>query len=73
MSKPWCTPEGLASVERFDVLEKDLPRGICSVRDCHRGEPVYPLAGPFGTRWLCSRHRPVWRAHYAIVERIRSL
>lgn len=61
------------AAERLDVLEDELPRGTCSVRTCGRGNPLYPWAGAFGTFWLCSRHRPLYRKHDVIVRRIRSL
>ena len=64
--------ENRLAAERLDVLEDELPRGICSVRGCER-EPRYPWAGAFGTRWLCSRHRPLYRVHDQILKRIREL
>ncbi len=64
--------EQLAASERLDVLEEDLPRGTCRVQGCER-TPTYEWAGAFGTRWLCSRHRPLYRTHDSILRRIRSL
>jgi hypothetical protein len=60
------------SAERFDVLEDELPRQACQVLGCCR-EARYEWAGAFGTRWLCSRHRPLYRAHDRILARIRRL
>ena len=64
--------EQLAACERLDVLEEELPRETCHVRSCTR-HARFEWAGAFGTRWLCSRHRPLYREHDAILRRIRSL
>ena len=62
------------AVERLDILEEDLPRGICSVRGCNRGDRLYEQAAFHGgTFYVCSRHRALYRTHARIVERIRSL
>lgn len=61
-----------AAVERLDVLETDLPREQCQVRGCER-HARYEWASAFGTRWLCSRHRPLYRVHSQIAERIRCI
>ena len=61
-----------AAVERLDVLEDEIPRAQCQVRRCER-QGRYEWAGAFGTRWLCSRHRPLYRMHDRILARIRSL
>ena len=62
------------AVERLDILEEDLPRGICSVRGCSRGDRLYEQAAFHGgTFYVCSRHRALYRTHARIVERIRSL
>ena len=59
------------AAERWDVLEDELPRASCQVRGCSR-DARYEHAGAFGTRWLCPRHRPLYRDHDAIVKRMRS-
>lgn len=61
-----------AASERLDVLEEILPRETCHVRGCCR-QARYQWAGAFGERWLCSRHRPLYRTHQQILNRIRSL
>ena len=61
------------AVERLDILEEDMPRGVCSVRGCNRGDRLYEQAGFHGTFYICSRHRALYRTHARIVERIRSL
>jgi hypothetical protein len=61
-----------AAVERLDVLEDEIPRAICAARGCSRNGP-YAWAGAFGERWLCSRHRTLYRTHDRILRRIRSL
>ena len=62
------------AVERLDILESDLPRGICSVRGCNRGDRLYEQAAFHGgTFYVCSRHRALYRTHARIVEKIRSL
>ena len=62
------------AMERLDILEEDLPRGICSVRGCNRGDRLYEQAAFHGgTFYVCSRHRALYRTHARIVERIRSL
>jgi hypothetical protein len=63
---------GRAAAERLDVLEDEIPRATCHVTGCARAS-AYEWAGAFGTRWLCSRHRPLYRAHDRILARIRSL
>lgn len=63
--------EQLAASERLDVLETEFPRESCQVRGCGR-HAAYEWAGAFGTRWLCSRHRGVYREHDRILRRIRS-
>lgn len=35
---------------------------------CQRSGKV-EIAG----RWFCCQHAPIWRTHYAIVERIRNI
>ena len=65
--------ENFLAADRWDVLEDEIPSGICQVRGCGRGDSLYEWAGAFGVRYLCSRHRPVYRVHDAIVRRIRNL
>jgi hypothetical protein len=72
MTKPGYEESEREAVERLDVLEDELPRGICSVRGCSQNAR-YAWAGAFGTRWLCSRHRPLYREHDRILARIRGL
>lgn len=61
-----------AAVERLDVLEDSIPRESCQVRGCER-HGRYEWGGTFGTRWLCSRHLPLYRRHSQMLRRIRSL
>ena len=72
MTKPGYDKRAREAVERLDVLEEELPRGACSVRGCGR-EPLCEWAGAFGTFWLCSRHRPLYRRHDSILRRIRDI
>ena len=64
--------ENRYAAERLDVLEDELPRQGCQVPGCNR-QSDYEWAGAFGTRWLCTRHRPLYRAHDRILKRIRRL
>lgn len=57
---------------RLDVLEDELPREQCHVRGCER-QARYEWPGAFGTRWLCSRHRPLYREHDRILKLIRDI
>jgi len=59
--------------ERLDILEAELPRGVCSVRGCNRGDRLYEQGGFHGAFYVCSRHRALYRTHARIVEKIRSL
>lgn len=61
-----------AAVERLDVLEDEIPREQCHVRGCER-QGHYAWAGNWSTRWLCSRHLPLYRRHDQILSRIRKL
>lgn len=72
MTKPGYEKAEREAVERLDVLEDELPSGTCASRGCVR-EARYEWAGGFGTRWLCSRHRALYRNHDLILRRIRSL
>lgn len=72
MTKPGYEKAEREAVERLDVLEDELPRGSCATRGCDRA-PAYEWAGAFGTRWLCPRHRALYRDHDLILRRIRSL
>jgi hypothetical protein len=63
--------KGRLASERMDVLD-EIPRGSCQVPGCSR-QAHYEWAGEFGTRWLCSRHRPLYREHDRILARIRGL
>lgn len=72
MTKPGYDRKEREAVERLDVLEDELPRAGCQARDCNR-QSAYEYAGAFGTRWLCSRHRSLYRDHDLILRRIRSL
>lgn len=67
--------EYIRTAERLDVLEpeEELPRGTCSVRGCDRSGLFYAWPGAWGLRYLCSRHRPLYREHDRILARIRSL
>ena len=58
--------------DRLDVLEDEIPRQVCQVRGCAL-QADYEWAGTFGTRWLCSRHRPLYRTHDRLLSRIRDL
>lgn len=60
------------AVDRLDVLEDELPHSTCQARGCGR-QAGYEHAGAFGSRWLCSRHRALYRKHDAILKWIRSL
>ena len=64
--------ENRIAAERLDVLEDELPREQCHVRGCER-QARYEWAGAFGTRWLCSAHRPLYREHDRILRRIRDI
>lgn len=64
--------QNLLASQRLDVLEDEIPRETCQVRGCDR-QARYEWAGNFGTRWLCPRHRPLYRMHDAILWRIRNL
>lgn len=64
--------ENRYAAERWDVLEDTLPRQSCQVTRC-TNQADYEWAGAFGTRWLCGRHRPLYRAHDRILGKIRSL
>lgn len=63
--------QNIHASERWDVLETELPREQCHVRGCE-SQARYEWAGAFGTRWLCSRHRPLYREHDLILKRIRE-
>lgn len=72
MTKPGYDRLEREAVERLDVLEDEIPRGICSVRGCDRSAP-YEWAGEWRTHFLCPRHRALYRVHDRILRRIRSL
>lgn len=61
------------AIERLDVLEEDALRETCSVHGCRRTGAIYAVAGAFRTFYVCSRHRPLYREHARIVDRIRRL
>lgn len=65
--------ETIIAGERFDVLEEEMPRETCSVDGCDRSAAIYAIAGQWRIFWVCSRHRPLYRTHQRILERIRSL
>lgn len=74
MTKPGYEKAQRRAIERLDVLEdaRDLPRDSCMVEGCV-GRHVEAMAGPFGTRWLCSQHRSRYRVHDQIVRRIEAI
>ncbi len=70
--KPGYERSEREAVERLDILEDLLPRACCQVRGCSRTS-YYAWAGAFGTRWLCARHRPLYREHDRLLRKIRSI